>query len=124
MIKQIKQVIIIRKDLNMPAGKLAAQASHAAVNAVLSLQKLGEQETILEWLATGFTKVCLEVNSEEELKAIEEKAIELNLVNSRIIVDSGRTVFNGIKTKTCLAIGPADANLINKVTGNLALYKG
>ena len=72
------------------------------------------------WIVGSFAKVCVRCNSEEELMAIHDKAIELGL-EVHLITDSGRTEFHGQPTRTCLAIGPDDASKIDPVTGHLEL---
>jgi peptidyl-tRNA hydrolase len=65
-------------------------------------------------------EVCVRCNSEEELMAIQNKALEMGL-EVHLITDSGRTEFHGQPTRTCLAIGPDDAWKIDQVTGQLEL---
>lgn len=72
------------------------------------------------WILGSFAKVCVRCNSEEELMAIHDKAIESSL-EVYLITDSGRTEFHGQPTRTCLAIGPDDAAKIDQVTGHLEL---
>ena len=72
------------------------------------------------WITGSFAKVCVRCNSEEELIAIHDKAIELGL-EVHLITDSGRTEFHGQPTRTCLAIGPDEASKIDQVTGHLEL---
>ena len=72
------------------------------------------------WLAGTFAKVCCRVNSEAELAEIHDKALEAGL-EVHLITDSGRTEFHGQPTRTCLAIGPDDADKIDAVTGDLEL---
>jgi PTH2 family peptidyl-tRNA hydrolase len=115
----MKQVIVIRKDLKMRRGKEIAQGSHAAMSFLLKGQS--SEEDIIEWLNGGQTKICLIVNSEDELLELDRKATEKELV-SNIITDAGRTEFNGVPTKTCLAIGPNKREDIDEITGHLKLY--
>ena len=116
----MKQVIIIRKDLKVRnKGKMISQGAHAAMSFLLKGQST--EEDIIEWLNGGQTKVCLSVNSEEELLELDRKAKEMGLI-SNIITDEGRTEFNFVPTKTCLAIGPNKIEDINAITGQLKLY--
>lgn len=120
---QIKQVIVMRKDLNMRRGKEIAQGAHAAM-AFLSIK--AQDATPIsaierEWLEGVFTKVCVRVNSEAELDQIAAAARQDGLQVS-VITDSGKTEFAGVPTKTCLAIGPDLAEKIDKITGSLSLY--
>ena len=118
-----KQLIIIRKDLKMRRGKEIAQGSHASMAFMLDGMNyiVGGEEDIRLWVKGGQTKVCLQVNSEQELLELHEKAKEMGL-RSHIITDLGRTEFNGVPTKTCMAIGPNKIEDIDKVCGDLKLY--
>lgn len=123
-----KQVIVIRKDLNMRKGKIAAQASHASLGAILNFVSSTDEEKmtisfndpLFDWLSGRFTKVCVSVDSEEELLAIHQQALD-NGVNVKLIKDAGLTEFNGIPTLTCLALGPDYPENIDQITGHLKL---
>lgn len=127
---EVKQVIVMRKDLKMQRGKEIAQGSHASMSFIARrLENQGRGHFTLEltkdaqeWLYNGrFTKVCVRVNSEQELDDIYAKAKAAGL-EVHLIVDSGATVFHGVPTKTCLAVGPNRTEDIDKITGHLALY--
>lgn len=118
-----KLVIVMRKDLNMGVGKCIAQGGHAILGVTKLIEREGtdEQKRVMaEWDAGSFTKITLAVNSEEELLQINEKALQ-NGLPVRLIRDNGWTVFNGVKTLTCLGI-LANSKEIDKVTGHLPLY--
>ena len=130
---EVKQVIILRKDLNMRKGKMAAQASHASMAAILNNGELYKEdnknsgkmilnldEDAFAWLSGRFKKICVSVNSEYELLDLYKKAKELNL-NCSLITDSGLTEFNGIPTHTAVAIGPNLPEKIDPLTGKLPL---
>jgi PTH2 family peptidyl-tRNA hydrolase len=126
----IKQIIVIRKDLKMRKGKMIAQGAHASMKVLLDCQITSAHggcervyefsSAINEWLNGQFTKICVSVNSEEELDALYSKAKELH-IPCAMIVDAGKTEFNGVPTKTCIAIGPATADIIDRITGGLPL---
>lgn len=131
----VKQVLVIRSDLKnaeghkLRAGKLISQGAHASM-IWLSLRARRSVETgrrILlsaaeqEWISGAFTKICLKVDSEDELYLIRNLAENAGLT-AHIVVDSGATEFNGVPTPTCLAIGPDEASKIDAVTGGLSLY--
>jgi len=134
-----KQIIVVRKDLNMRKGKIAAQVAHASLGAVLKRSKTeygfndlgptGKTKKVIEyyegtafeaWLDGTFTKICVSVNSEAELLEIEQKAKEAGLLNC-LIQDSGKTEFHGVPTFTTLAIGPAWDSQLKIITGHLPL---
>lgn len=127
-----KQVIVVRKDLNMRKGKIAAQVAHASLKAIIDSAKRGMSEgrivlsfdpesPVGQWLfGTSFTKICVYVESEKELDMLQANAELAGLPNA-LIIDSGRTEFKGVPTKTCLAIGPDFSDKIDLITGSLPL---
>lgn len=77
-------------------------------------------EATKQWLDGAFAKIVLYVDSEEELVAIYEKAKEAN-IQCAMIEDNGVTEFNGVKTKTAVAIGPAFPNQVKDIVSHLKL---
>lgn len=118
----IKQLIVIRKDLNMRKGKMIAQGSHASISFLTRSLENNKPLTEVqkEWLNNSFTKICVSVDSEQELLEIAEKAKSMS-VECHVITDNGTTEFNGIPTKTCLALGPDKAEILDQITGHLKL---
>lgn len=126
MTRVSKQVIVMRKDLNMRRGKQIAQGAHASLGAVLWIQKHSSYmstdalQAFDQWVNGTFTKVCVSVNSKDELLDIFGVAA-VTCLPVKLITDAGHTEFHGVPTLTCLAIGPAWAEDIDKVTGHLVL---
>lgn len=141
--KEAKQVIVMRKDLNMRKGKMVSQGAHASLGVILKMMKdyfpkndtskppqeryddffikklkIWDDTPLKTWLDGPFTKITVYVNSEEELLEIYEKAGDLPKV---LIEDRGLTEFNDVLTKTCIAIGPAWVDDIDKITKHLKL---
>lgn len=73
------------------------------------------------WLNEKFTKICLCVDTEEELLDIHHRALEAGLT-SELVKDAGDTEFGGEETHTAIAIGPHGAAAIDAITGHLRLY--
>jgi PTH2 family peptidyl-tRNA hydrolase len=124
---QAKQVIVMRKDLNMRKGKMIAQGAHASLKVFLDRGALGPggyeftvTPAMAAWLGGRFTKVCVSVDSEAALDEIVAKAQAAN-VPCALIVDAGATEFHGVPTKTCCAIGPAWTDEVDAITGALPL---
>jgi PTH2 family peptidyl-tRNA hydrolase len=115
---EYKQVIVFRRDLKLSKGKIAAQAGHAAVSAAQEANKR-HRSWWEAWLFEGQRKVAVKVKDEKELLELEEQAKELGLPNA-LIVDKGLTEVPP-DTVTCLGIGPAPAEEIDKLTGKLPL---
>lgn len=123
----VKQVIVIRRDLKMRRGKEIAQGSHASMAFLTRrLDPRGKffyplSDVQLAWLNTSFRKVCVQVDSLDELMAIFKRAKEAD-IEAHIITDNGMTEFDGIPTVTCVAVGPDYDEVIDKITGELKLY--
>lgn len=113
-----KQVIVFRSDLRLSKGKTAAQAGHAAVSAAEEARKHC-RKWFDEWLDEGQRKIAVKVKSEKEMSQLETAAKELGLPNA-LIVDRGLTEIPA-GTVTCLGIGPAPAEKVDKLTGKLPL---
>jgi len=115
---KFKQAIVVRKDLKMGKGKIAAQASHAAVTSC-EIARKKFKDWYKAWLKNGQCKIVLKVNSEKELLQLKHDAEKLGLPTA-LIRDCGLTqVSPGVIT--CLGIGPAPSELIDKLTGKLKL---
>ncbi|CAB4387340.1 unnamed protein product [Rhizophagus irregularis] len=116
---EFKLVLLVRSDLGMTKGKIAAQCSHATLACYKTLQKTNPQ-LIRAWENSGQPKITLKVNNYDELLSLEKRAIESGLC-ARIIQDAGHTqVAPG--SATVLGIGPGPVAIIDKVTGHLKLY--
>lgn len=131
--EKVKQVIVIRKDLKMRKGKIAAQASHASLNALMPNMVLDDDgislpseiyhdhfDDVKLWLQGSHAKVVVYVNSEQELLDLYDDAIGKGLLAS-LIRDNGLTEFNGVKTYTAVAIGPVKNEYFTGLTDHLPL---
>lgn len=129
---EVKQVIVIRKDLRMRRGKEIAQGSHASMawltkrlaymmDKYAGWTSANFSDAEQKWLTGRFAKVVCQTSSLEELTAVEVAALEAGL-EVHVITDSGRTEFGGVPTVTCLAVGPDYADKVDTVTGHLTLY--
>jgi len=112
---QYKQVILVRTDLKMPKGKLAAQVAHASVNSVISSRRM----VVSRWLSQGGKKIVLKVKGIRELRKYHASAIEIHMV-SRMITDAGHTTLRP-GTVTCCGIGPDKEYKIDQITGKLKM---
>jgi len=113
-----KQVIVFRSDLRLSRGKTAAQAGHAAVSAAEEARK-HRKEWFDGWFREGQCKIAVKVPNEKALTELGEQAKEMGLPCA-VIVDRGLTEIPP-DTVTCLGIGPAPAERVDKITGKLPL---
>ncbi len=112
----MKLAFVVRTDLEMGRGKIAAQVAHAAVAAVLASRG---DDVLHRWLEDGQPKVVLKVPGADSLREVisHARATELPV---QLVHDAGRTQVPA-GTLTCCAIGPARADLIDAVTAGLGL---
>lgn len=113
-----KQVIVFRSDLKLSKGKAAVQAGHAAVSAAEEARK-HRREWFQAWFDEGQRKIAVKVKNEKEMRELEMQAKELGL-SCALIVDRGLTEIPP-GTVTCLGIGPAPTEKVDKITGRLRL---
>jgi PTH2 family peptidyl-tRNA hydrolase len=128
MTDKVKQVIVMRKDLNMSKGKMVTQGAHASIAFLTNKMKdnLSNPEALWwvnlsqaekEWVYGTFFKVCVGVDSEKELLDIGYNAVMLGLSVKYIEETTG---FDK-PTVTCIAIGPDYSSVIDPVTKHLKL---
>ena len=112
-----KQVILIRKDLKLPPGKLAVQVAHASFEAASN----SDEDIIKEWRLEGEEKIVLHVKDlDEQLKYKDQ--CKTDKFKTALIKDAGKTVLKP-GTITCLGIGPDKEYKIDKVTGKLKMVQ-
>lgn len=124
----IKQVIVMRKDLNMRKGKMCAQAAHASIEVFLKLVKERTKNSITieinsdmdEWLETGTTKIVVGCNNISDIFDIQ-KLCKDKKVPYATIEDYGKTEFKGKPTITCIAVGPAKEEIVDSITSSYSL---
>ncbi|MEM0083759.1 MAG: peptidyl-tRNA hydrolase Pth2 [Candidatus Nezhaarchaeales archaeon] len=115
---ELKQVIVVRRDLKMSRGKTCAQVAHASVSSLEEARKL-KPEWVEIWFQQCQKKVVLGVQSVEELRNLEREVKKLG-IPCYLVCDAGLTELEP-GTITALGIGPAPSSLIDKVTGHLKL---
>jgi len=128
-----KQMIVIRNDLNMRKGKMVSQGAHASLGALLKCfrkystsdkttvyqTEFSEDSYLNDWLNNAFTKICVYVNSETELMDVYNSIPDE--IPKVLIIDNGKTEFNGVPTATCIGVGPWESKEIDLYTSHLKL---
>jgi peptidyl-tRNA hydrolase, PTH2 family len=150
-LEDLKQVIVWQNALKCRRGKQISQCCHASLKAILdsAFKTTQDPETwqtddcqndayifskksyVAKWLSGIFTKITVRVESEDELIALYEEVTAFNYLNKNdiefqpipvaLIKDAGLTEFHGVPTLTCMAVGPAPIEVVNKFTGHLKL---
>ena len=113
----MKQAIVLRTDLQMSTGKLAVQACHASVAAVLC----AGDDVLERWGSDGQTKIALAAHSLAELEILKRQCEATGIAHA-MISDAGRTEL-AAGTVTALAIGPAEDKAVDRITGSIPLLK-
>jgi PTH2 family peptidyl-tRNA hydrolase len=116
----MKQVIVVRKDLHLRKGKIAAQVAHASVRSVVTTGcNIYPDSRVNLWLETGMPKIVVGCNTQDELFQLVSKAEETG-VRFTVIKDAGNTEVDP-GTITCCAFGPDEDYKIDRITGELEL---
>jgi peptidyl-tRNA hydrolase, PTH2 family len=110
--------MVVRTDLKMGKGKLAVQVAHGSVSS-LELARKYKSKWVESWFSQNQRKICVKVNSEDELRILKGKLDEAQIPNA-LIEDAGLTQLDP-GTVTCLGIGPLPAEIADRYTGELKL---
>ena len=118
----LKMVFLVRQDLKMGAGKIAAQVAHAAIGLyddILEGENIYQKTALNNWFNYGQKKVVLKVNDLNTMLEVVKKCKKLKLQYC-LISDAGHTqIPQG--SITVLGIGPDISEKINDVTGTFKL---
>ena len=113
-----KLVLVVNHGLKMGKGKVAAQAGHACVNALLGMDD-AHQAVLQAWLSSGQRKICVKGNDAEHLRALHAMATAAGLPCT-LVHDAGHTQVPA-GSVTMLAVGPAEEEAVDAITGDLSL---
>jgi len=132
----VKQVMIVNMGLDMEVGRIAAQVAHASIKVFLDKKETKHAlsyksiiagyyipctKPMVEWIEKSFTKVVVGVDNSDQLFELANKAKEAGLPFS-IMTDNGFPDYPGGVATTCVAIGPADSNDLDPITGDLSPF--
>ncbi|KAI0518314.1 PTH2-domain-containing protein [Xylaria bambusicola] len=124
--EECKLVLVVRTDLGMTKGKIAAQCSHATLACYKTLSRSAarrptsaEAKILQRWERLGQAKIAVQVKSQDELLTLMGKARSLG-VTAEVIQDAGRTQIDP-GSLTVLGVGPAPKSLVDQITGGLKL---
>lgn len=131
-----KQVIIIRKDLNMRKGKMIAQGAHASMKVIFDRMikktfadgKLYNEKILItekdspidKWVNGIFKKIVVGTESLNEMVEAYNEAKKIG-IPCALIEDAGLTEFGGQVTITACAIGPDLPERIDPITEKFKL---
>ena len=118
---EIVQYIIVRRDLEMTHGKMAAQVAHASLASVYPYMF---DKYVVEWLNGPFAKIILRAKNRNHLEKLIGKLEEAGLVY-KDIVDSCRTELEketDMGTLTCVGIKPYPKEMLKGILKKYQLY--
>ena len=121
-----KQIIIARKDLNMSAGKLAAQVSHASM--AFLTNEIRNEDLFEQWIDGEFTKCVLKAKNKSQLLKVKTLAEEMGMTENEdffCIYDNCHTELTPEedgRTLTCIGFKPMDSEVIDKIGKKYQLY--
>lgn len=111
-------IIKIRKELNMPLGKICGQVSHATMLLFIKMMEVAENgqrfmttdnfNIINDWRKNNFPLI-IEFVDDKTFEMLQNNYTEIN------VVDNGLTCFDYQKTKTCKIQIPSKVKLTNFV---------
>ncbi|KLU91949.1 peptidyl-tRNA hydrolase 2 [Magnaporthiopsis poae ATCC 64411] len=124
--EECKLVLVVRTDLGMTKGKIAAQCGHATLACYKTLSKAAqrtpgcaEAKVLHRWERQGQAKIAVQTKSQDEMMTLLGQARSLG-ITAEVIQDAGRTQIEA-GSMTVLGVGPAPKSLVDKVTGHLKL---
>jgi peptidyl-tRNA hydrolase, PTH2 family len=94
-LEDVQLLLLVRMDLKMGLGKVAAQCAHATLRAYQLARSRAQSDehyslAFIQWLESGQEKVAYQVNSEQQLFDTL-KRFEAMGVGTCFIRDAGRT---------------------------------
>lgn len=120
---EVRMALVVRTDLGMTRGKMAAQCAHAAVTCykLMDDRDSGARNApmLRRWYAGGQAKIALKCKTKEEMDLLYAKALSLN-INAYVVHDAGRTQIPS-GSATVLGLGPAPKLILDQVTRKLHL---
>ncbi|KAH0978674.1 hypothetical protein GBA52_005851 [Prunus armeniaca] len=117
ILQDFKMVLVVRNDLKMGKGKIAAQCSHATLGLYKKLLHRAPK-ALNRWEMCAQPKVVVKIESEEDMLVLQERAKSLKLP-THITIDAGRTQI-APNSRTVMAIlGPIE--VVDDVTDGLYL---
>ena len=114
----LKQAVVVRVDVKMGKGKLAAQVAHASLSAAEEAMRR-RPDWYEEWKEGGQAKIVLKVPGESDLHELLKMARSAHLP-AALVQDRGLTQVEP-GTVTCLGIGPGPEQEMDRITGKLKL---
>ncbi|RYP58799.1 hypothetical protein DL769_008798 [Monosporascus sp. CRB-8-3] len=126
--EECKLVLVVRTDLGMTKGKIAAQCSHATLACYKTLSRSASSSSLSasasssllrRWERHGQAKIAVQTKSEDEMLELMGRARSLG-ITAEVIQDAGRTQIDP-GSLTVLGVGPAPRSLVDQVTGHLKL---
>lgn len=129
MKREIKQIILLRRDMKLRRAEAAALASKASMCFILEGDESDQSGSVkvtlsgieAEWMLGSSTRIILGVSSEETMRKLLLKAELQGVSTYEITGSSSGKVDEGIQL-IAAALGPDDSDKLDLITGNLKLF--
>jgi len=119
---ELKMWLVVRKDFEIPKGKLAGQSGHAFEGITrVCLGTTGWRETYAKYVEHNTPKIVVVCKNLDALERAERECIEANILTYKV-TDAGRTVFPE-PTVTVMAVGPCYFEQLPKFVQRFQLMK-
>ena len=118
-VRELRMYLIVRGDIEIPAGKLAGQAGHGFATAMmLHLNKYPDE--VNTYYIQNQTKIVLRCKNLDALLRAKNEVLNAELTHF-LVTDAAHTVF-AEPTITCMAIGPCYREDLPKFISKMQLY--
>lgn len=116
--EDVRMYFLVRTDLGMGKGKIAAQVAHAAMRLGIRCQE-HQPDVLHQYLDSGERKIVLKTNDVQDLVNVFQDLVDHDFP-ATIIEDAGHTQIEA-GTMTVLGVGPARAADLEEFLGHFKL---
>lgn len=129
MKRELKQVILLRRDMRLRRAEAAALSSKASMAFIVEGDESDQSGTVkvtlsgieAEWMLGTSTRIILGVTSEDAMRKLLLKAELQGVSTYEITGSSSGKVDEGVQL-IAAALGPDDSDKLDLITGNLKLF--
>jgi peptidyl-tRNA hydrolase len=130
MASELKQVILVRRDLKLKRASAAALVAKVSAEFLFENDESDVDDKLevnlspheVSWLRSGSTRIVLGVSSESTLRNLLFRAEVLGIQSYALEGPIPESLDkDGVSEIICAALGPDESDKIDEITGNLKL---